>query len=297
MNPIQVETFLTIVRLGGLSKAANHLFVSQSTISQRLESIEKEYEVTLLNREKGVKSVSLTKEGERFYQIAMKYESLLGEAKNMKTISSETTITIGAVDSVHNYVLKDIYTSIIHEMPNVRMAIHTHQSNEIYALIVQRDLDIGFSLQERILRNIQVEKLFEEQMVLIQKKKDGVPSGNVKNEDFNPAHQLFINWGIEYQIWHEKHWGPTNNTHIQIDTPKLLKELLLKGDYWAIVPVSIARALHTEGWINVHLLEDSPPSRTCYHVEREGVNQSVRELSEFILQSKSHIEEIVRPWW
>lgn len=70
MNYSQIESFLTIIRLGSLSKAAEQLYVSQSTISQRLHSIEKEYDVVLLNREKGVKSVTLTHEGERFYQLA-----------------------------------------------------------------------------------------------------------------------------------------------------------------------------------------------------------------------------------
>ena len=170
MNQNQVETFLSIVRLGSLSKAANHLYVSQSTISQRLHSLEKDYDVVLLKREQGVKSVTLTNEGERFYQIALKYESLMSETRNIKSMSGEATITIGAVDSVHNYILKDIYSQIVQEIPTIRMAIRTHQSNQIYALIDQRELDIGFSLQERVIRNIKVNQLYREQMVLIKKK-------------------------------------------------------------------------------------------------------------------------------
>ncbi|QDY46847.1 LysR family transcriptional regulator [Planococcus glaciei] len=41
LNYSQIESFLTIIRLGSLSKAAEQLYVSQSTISQRLHSIEK----------------------------------------------------------------------------------------------------------------------------------------------------------------------------------------------------------------------------------------------------------------
>lgn len=55
MNSIQVEAFLTVIRLGSLSKAASVLFVSQSTISQRIKAIEAEYDVSLLKRERGVK--------------------------------------------------------------------------------------------------------------------------------------------------------------------------------------------------------------------------------------------------
>ncbi|QUW21260.1 LysR family transcriptional regulator [Sporosarcina sp. Marseille-Q4063] len=86
MNLKQVQAFLSIVRLGNISKAANHLYVTQSAISLRLNSLEKEYDIVLLNREQGVRRVTLTSEGERFYQIALKYESLISETRNIKSM-------------------------------------------------------------------------------------------------------------------------------------------------------------------------------------------------------------------
>lgn len=296
MNYSQIESFLTIIRLGSLSKAAEQLYVSQSTISQRLHSIEKEYDVVLLNREKGVKSVTLTHEGERFYQLALRFETLYSETKNLKATSGEATISIGAVDSVHNYVLKDIYSKVFHEIPDIRLAIHTHQSNEIYYLIDQNNIDIGFSLQDRILKNVRVQKLFEEQMVMIQKKKTGSLKSKVENSRLSSKKQLFINWGMDYQIWHEKHWGPTSNTFIQIDTAKMLGDFLEEEEMWAIVPVSIARDFHEKGLVDVFLLKDPPPSRSCFQVEKEGMNGRIKQVSELILASKAEIGEIVRPW-
>lgn len=296
MNYSQIESFLTIIRLGSLSKAAEQLYVSQSTISQRLHSIEKEHDVVLMNREKGVKSVTLTHEGERFYQLALRFETLYLETKNLKATSGEATISIGAVDSVHNYVLKDIYSKVFHEIPDIRLAIHTHQSNEIYYLIDQNNIDIGFSLQDRILKNVKVQKLFEEQMVMIQKKKTGLVESEVENSLLNPKQQLFINWGMDYQIWHEKHWGPTSNTFIQIDTAKMLGDFLDEEGMWAIVPVSIARDFHKKELVDVFLLKDPPPSRSCFQIEKKGMNSRVKQVSELILESRAEIGEIVRPW-
>lgn len=296
MNYSQIESFLTIIRLGSLSKAAEQLYVSQSTISQRLHSIEKEHDVVLMNREKGVKSVTLTHDGERFYQLALRFETLYLETKNLKATSGEATISIGAVDSVHNYVLKDIYSKVFHEIPDIRLAIHTHQSNEIYYLIDQNNIDIGFSLQDRILKNVKVQKLFEEQMVMIQKKKTGLVESEVENSLLNPNQQLFINWGMDYQIWHEKHWGPTSNTFIQIDTAKMLGDFLEEEGMWAIVPVSIARNFHKKELVDVFLLKDPPPSRSCFQIEKKGMNSRVKQVSELILESRAEIEEIVRPW-
>jgi DNA-binding transcriptional LysR family regulator len=84
MNLNQVESFLSIVRLGTISKAAIHLDVTQPTITTRLLSLEREYDVVLLHREQGMRSVTLTNEGEMFYQIALKYELLVSETRVLK---------------------------------------------------------------------------------------------------------------------------------------------------------------------------------------------------------------------
>lgn len=93
---------------------------------------------------------TLTQEGERFYQLALRFETLYSETKNLKAGSGEATINVGAADSVHNYVLNEIYSKVFHEIPDSRLAIHTHQSNESYYSIDQNNIDIGFCLQERI---------------------------------------------------------------------------------------------------------------------------------------------------
>ncbi|MBM7599056.1 DNA-binding transcriptional LysR family regulator [Virgibacillus halotolerans] len=296
MNHNQIEAFLTTIRLGSLSKAANYLYVSQSTISQRLHSIEEEYGLVLLNRDRGVKGISLTNEGERFYQIALEYESLLFEAKNVKKRSGEITITIGAVDSVHNYIFKNMYKIITQEIPNIRLAIRTYQSNEIYSLIEQRKIDIGLSLQERVLRNISVKQLFSEQMVLIKDRKRKQQKGVITNDKLPAENQLYINWGKEYQIWHEKHWGSPTNTYIQIDTAKMLHDLLIDSNLWAIVPVSIARNFYEKDLVDIFIPKDPPPNRVCYLVEKEGFNKYSQEVNDIFSRSMPKIEEIVRPW-
>ena len=49
----QIETFLTAVTYGSISAAAKYLYVSQSTISSRIQQLESELGVQLLIRQKG----------------------------------------------------------------------------------------------------------------------------------------------------------------------------------------------------------------------------------------------------
>src|SRR5699024_5629583 len=291
MNSVQVEAFLTVIRLGSLSKAASVLFVSQSTISQRIKAIEAEYDVSLLKRERGVKGISLTPEGERLYKIALKYEELHAEAKGIKATTRGTTVTIAAVDSVHNYVMTKIYKKLNENLSEIRLGIHTHQSNEIYMLLEQRDIDIGLTLQDREMENIEVDELFTEEMVLIKYKDTSGRIDNIKNKNLDISKQILVNWGPHYRIWHEKHWGPLSNSFIQVDTPKMMIEYMKDGAYWAIVPISLGLYMQEENIAGIYPLEDPAPARTCYIVTRENSDEKTRKVKEEIFRMKTSVYE------
>ncbi len=290
MNNSQIEAFLTVIRLGSLSKAASTLFVSQSTISQRIKAIETEYDVNLLKRERGVKGISLTPEGERLYKIALKYEELQAEARGIKATRRGTTITIAAVDSVHNYVMVDKYKRLGEKLPDLRLAIHTHQSHEIYMLLEQRDIDIGLTLQDRDMDNIEVDELFSEKMVLIKDRNSDGRKYIIKNKDLDISRQILINWGPHYRIWHEKHWGPLSNSFIQIDTPKMMIEYMKDSGHWAIVPISLGLYMQEHGIADIFQLQDPAPPRTCYIVTRENSEDETIKMKDEIFKMKPDFE-------
>ena len=58
-----VESFLEVVRLQSVSAAAQALYVSQSTVSHRLQVLESELGVKLFFRQRGFKQIALTESG------------------------------------------------------------------------------------------------------------------------------------------------------------------------------------------------------------------------------------------
>ena len=53
MNNIEIEAFLAICRNKSISKASEELYISQSTLSSRLKSLEEHLGCPLLLRSKG----------------------------------------------------------------------------------------------------------------------------------------------------------------------------------------------------------------------------------------------------
>ncbi|SHG04829.1 LysR family transcriptional regulator [Ornithinibacillus halophilus] len=265
MKPTEIESFLAIVQFGNLTKAAHSLFISQSTLSQRLKALEDELEITLLKRKKGQDFITLTPAGDKFYKIAKKFERLAIEAKEIKTEQEEDTLIVGAVDSIHNFVLPSIYNQIKKKYPKTKLVLKTHQSDELYTLIEKQEIDIGFSLQERVLNRFSVKRMFEEKMVLV--KKRGIEDINIiHNSDLDPEYELYVNWGMNFRSWHEKWWGIEGTRGIQVDTASLMMLFLKNPRNWAIVPISMAKQFEKEYDVSIYPLYDEAPNRICYAV-------------------------------
>lgn len=65
----QIRYFQAVVRCKSFSQAAEECFISQSAISQQIQTLERELGVTLLHREN--RKFSLTPAEEHFYQKSL----------------------------------------------------------------------------------------------------------------------------------------------------------------------------------------------------------------------------------
>ncbi len=93
MNLSALKTFLTIVETGSLVNASERLFVSQSTVTSRLQSLEADIGQSLFHRKKS--GVTLTAAGTKFKRYAEAMIDLWNQAQQ------ETSLPVG-VSSVCN---------------------------------------------------------------------------------------------------------------------------------------------------------------------------------------------------
>ncbi len=87
MNLSALNTFLAIVDTGHLNRAAEHLNVTQSTVTARLNALEQEMGQTLFHRRKS--GAELTSAGFRFERYAQLMVDVWGQAKQETALPSE----------------------------------------------------------------------------------------------------------------------------------------------------------------------------------------------------------------
>jgi DNA-binding transcriptional LysR family regulator len=277
MDTLGIEAFLAIVRHGSLTDAANSLFLSQSTLSHRLIQLEKSLGMSLIERGRGVRSLSLTASGEEFLIIARRWEELIRETKSIRT-RKKRTLTIGAVDSIHNYILPPVYQALIQHSQNIEIRLRTYLGVELYSLVEQGRIDIAFALFEKPMPNMTIKKFYSEPMVVIQQEDPSSKSHNAINlQKLDPSNELYHDWSPSFRTWYDRCSGEREFSGIRVDSAGLMLTLLHNPGKWSIIPMSMARRFVTLGSFSLYQLDEPPPERVYYQVRSRYPRASALE--------------------
>ena len=138
-------SFVTTVEYGSFSKAAEILNYSQSGISRMIADLEKEWKVTLLERNKG--GVRLTSDGTKLLPYAKnlitEYEKLQMQVDELNGLQSGL-IRIGTFSSVATHWLPNIIKEFQKDYPNIDYELLLGDYTEIEEWILEGRVDCGF---------------------------------------------------------------------------------------------------------------------------------------------------------
>lgn len=137
-----LEIFVSVAKNGKMSDAANELHISQPTISKSIAELEKEYGVLLFNRLS--KKLYLTVAGRELLSYSQNVLSLISEMeKQMKNLSAQKTILLGATITVGKCVLVNIVNKFESSYPNIKIEVTIDNTATIENMLLNSQLDIG----------------------------------------------------------------------------------------------------------------------------------------------------------
>ncbi len=261
-----LQAFLAIVQTKNLSKAAELLYLTPSTISYRLKTLEQDMGVELVERRKGTAHVRLTPSGENFTKLAERWNTLWQETQMFKNDGAQLSLNISAPNSLNMYVLPPLYRALYQHVPRIRFWVHTEHTEESVGSVVRRDMDIAFLVREvPIPATVLLEPFIEEEMVLLRL---ATPEREsmvcVDMDSLDPEHELYWRWGAAYQRWHDQHWDPAFPRRVRVDMADLIPALMIDPKQWAIAVNSVAQLFAQSGRFVIQKLSDPPQNRICY---------------------------------
>ncbi len=291
MTQEHVETFLAVVTYGSISAAAGYLYLSQSTVSARIRQMEEELGAPLFLRQKGVRSVELTNFGNAFIPLARQWATLWKDAQKLKQLGDVRTLVIASIDSVNNYTFVPLFRSMIKSYPQLKLNVRTHHSNEIHSLVESRAADIGFVFSQNNYPDIISRPVYRELMYLVCHK-DSPYGADIACADLDPALEVHLRWGQDYQRWHDRHWSPEHYSAITVNTGSTLQRFLDEPGRWAVAPMSVIHEMSHDSNIVYYALKEPPPPRICWMLTNRYQNARRRETMElFEAEMFSFIEK------
>lgn len=256
----KIYTFMTIVKEKSFSKASANLGLSQPAVTLQIKKLEEMLQTTLLVRRKN--GIVLTKEGDRFYKLCLKFEGAMfrfkEEAHRIKDekfkISVATNLLIS--HAILPFMLDKI-CDVINSDLDVKIA---DTNNDLVSSLMDKRCDIIMT-QERLYNDHLIfKKLFEYEIILVSNKVPNQKITPAKLSEFNFITDrtkaflkgYFEQFGVNYDDLH---------TVYTLDGAIATKYAMLNNksrEYVAFLPKFLVKKLIANG--------------TLFQVEIEGVN-------------------------
>ncbi len=162
------KIFCDLVEGESFSKAAKLNGITQSAVSQQLRSMEKHFNVLIVDRSQ--KQFRLTREGAKLYEsskeLLIMYDKLVSELQEMRKIISGT-IHISTVYSIGLHELPPYVKAFLQEFPSVNIRVEYRRSNLVYEDVLHNAVDIGLVAYPAKMRQLEIIPFQEDELVVI----------------------------------------------------------------------------------------------------------------------------------
>ena len=168
MNIFQLKCFYKTVKFGGVTIAAEKLFVTQPAVSKQLKLLENELGKKLCFKRKGL--LVLTTTGEKVYQKACEIIPLFDALENNLNIEGNISgkISVGCGPLGARFILPRIIKEVIREYKEMNGSIFECESSETNTLLRTDEIDIALGFRPlKLDHKIEFEKLFSSRLVAI----------------------------------------------------------------------------------------------------------------------------------
>lgn len=231
----EFELIKTLAEEGNMRKAAERLFLTQPALSQRLQTIEKEWGTRIFIRSQ--KGLEPTPEGELIIRYAK--ETLVQKQEVFEAIASladevHGTLKIACASIVGQTWLPQVLKEFVALYPHVQISLMTGWSSEIVRALNEREAHIGIVRGKTEWKNMKYH-LFRDQLYLVDRE---ISTIDEVKETTRPFVQFKSDSSYHHEIqhWWQRHFAQKPKSEITVDQIETCKQLVINGIGYAILP-------------------------------------------------------------
>jgi DNA-binding transcriptional LysR family regulator len=271
----------TLYKEKNITKAAQHLYISQPALTNRLQQLEKEFGITIVNR--GRRGVQFTPQGE--YLAKSAHEMLLNIQKIKENVLNMEdnvagTLRLGVSTFFTDYMLPNLLKLFKERYPTIEFKVTTGFSSHIAHLIYNQDVHIGIVKGDFSWKDHK-HLLFEETICIASKEKIDIHNlPNLPRIDYH-TDSLLKN---SINNWWSEHFTQPPLVSIEVDKVDTCKKMVVNGLGYAILPSLILNDVNDVYKTDITTIDGNPIVRKTwmfYHKDSLELN-IVKAFVEFM---------------
>ncbi|WP_236692648.1 LysR family transcriptional regulator [Aneurinibacillus tyrosinisolvens] len=269
MDIEQLRAFVTLAQYKNFSKTAEALHLVQSTVSARIQGLERTVGSPLFVRDN--RKVEITSTGRALLPYAERI-LLLSEESLLKIKSIEKyedQLSIGATDSIWRYLLGPVLEDFYHLHPEHALIAKTGHSWDVNQHLSDGVVQLGFVYLPANLPGFDVIPFYEEEILLVaHPEHEAALLGEISKGQLSDIPLLHINWGSPFHEWITELLPLDFLPHLHIDNVPLILSFLQKGMGAGFMIKSAVQKELVEGTLTEIKIKEGmkPPKRTVFMV-------------------------------
>jgi DNA-binding transcriptional LysR family regulator len=276
----QLEAFVEAARSGSMSRAAETLYLTQPSLTQRVRALEMDLGQQLLVR--SGRGMRLTTAGRLFLpRAAAALLALRRGAEEVKTLREVQggRLAVGASPDVAAFVLPAALGRFAREHPTVELYVHTDRALLLAAMVITEQIDVA--IVNRLVRMPELlgRRLFEERLLPVAAPDHPLAAqvaltvdelgsaGLVVREPESHTYQLTMAFFTGR--------GVTPRVAVRADCTETIKRMIAAGIGVGLAPeLSIGDAIAGGRLVVLHLNGAKLPVRELWALQRDGAPPS-----------------------
>ena len=286
------EVFIKVVECGSFTKAANALYMAQSTVSNHIQQLEESLGLILFVRDMK-RNISLTPDGNRIYQFAKEILLRCSELEETILENKKSQLIIGASTVPTESILPELIHKFIKTHPNCRFVVKNGDSDQIQRMLTDGEISIGFVGTSDNRQEIIYEKITEDRFVMITPNTPGyvkLHEQGVYGKELLNKPLIFRENGSGTQKLIDNYLGSMDVTEdnlnivAYVSSSQLQKDLVKMGTGVAILSEYSTRDLVSSGRVLRFEMERNCLSRNIYMAkDKKGIlNSLALEFDKFV---------------
>ncbi|MGI5984567.1 MAG: LysR family transcriptional regulator [Clostridiales bacterium] len=287
MNSEVLNTFVSLLELSSFTKAAQHLKITQSAVTKRIDALEAEMGTCLLVRNR--KSVIPTAKGKVFFDYAksiLELEALALAAVDDSRACQERVL-VGSVTSLFLIEVSEMIISFMQEEPSASIEIINNHSKDLLNLLYDDKLDVCFSHFPFKENNYTCKEIMQDELILVTAPKNDCYPNGITPEQLRTLPLIQDNCSyIADPEWFEYIFSGSGEKVLRVGVGSFAIPFLQEGIGYGFISVKQARPLLNDGKLTrINILEHKPFVYKGYLIYKTAVLPSTKRFIEYILNN------------